>query len=220
MTGRLAELVAESVAELVPGADAERGVAQRLAEYGALVQRYGARVNLVGDRSDAFVARNLIGGSLQLLRVARPTGRLVDVGSGAGVPGLVLALACQGLAVTLVEVRQKRAAFLRRAVSLLGLQGVVVIDDRDVSEVQGPFEWAVARAFKPPADWLPIGARLVGERGRIGLYTTRALWRATAPGGLAPGLRVVGEAADSSGPGRVVVVLEKGKGGADIEVGV
>jgi 16S rRNA (guanine527-N7)-methyltransferase len=206
MKARLRELLAQ----LPPDPDVEVDVdllAERLAEYGALVQRYGARINLVGARDDAFVAGELIGGSLQLLRVARPRGRLVDVGSGAGLPGIPLALACPGLAVTLVESRQKRAAFLRRARALLRLEGVVV-DDRDVHELireGAAFDWAVARAFKPPEQWLRLGASLVRPHGRLGVYTTKEAWRATP---LADGLRVAGEAADPTGPGRLVAVVE------------
>ncbi|MBA0725878.1 hypothetical protein Golax_001741 [Gossypium laxum] len=56
--------------------------------------------------------------------------RIVDVGSGAGLPGLVLAVACPGWEVTLVESMNKRCLFLEHAVSLIGLSNVQVVRER------------------------------------------------------------------------------------------
>ncbi|MEY2475536.1 MAG: rRNA (guanine527-N7)-methyltransferase [Actinomycetota bacterium] len=91
--------------------------------------------------------------------VAAPSapGRFLDLGSGGGVPGLVLALAWPAAEVVLLDGSERRAAFLRRAVLALGLGGrVVVVAER--AEVAGrskdwraSFDRVVARAFGSPA---------------------------------------------------------------------
>lgn len=76
---------------------------------------------------------------------------LVDVGSGAGLPGLILAIACPGWRVTLLESMKKRCVFLEHAVDATGLSNVQVIRDRAENLGQNPgfrevFDIAVARA--------------------------------------------------------------------------
>ncbi|XWS60674.1 hypothetical protein CRYUN_Cryun07bG0056300 [Craigia yunnanensis] len=77
--------------------------------------------------------------------------RIVDVGSGAGLPGLVLAIACPGWEVTLVESMNKRCLFLEHTVSLTGLSNVQVVRERaenlgQDSDFREKFDVAVARA--------------------------------------------------------------------------
>ncbi|KAL3639512.1 hypothetical protein CASFOL_017419 [Castilleja foliolosa] len=76
---------------------------------------------------------------------------VVDVGSGAGLPGLVLAIACPGWKVTLLESMNKRCIFLEHVVSLVGLQNVQIVRDRAENigqnhEFREGFNIAVARA--------------------------------------------------------------------------
>ncbi|KAL7098607.1 hypothetical protein ACP275_09G028200 [Erythranthe tilingii] len=76
---------------------------------------------------------------------------VVDVGSGAGLPGLVLAIACPGWKVTLLESMNKRCVFLENAVELIGLQNVRIVRDRAENLGQNlnfreGFDIAVARA--------------------------------------------------------------------------
>jgi 16S rRNA (guanine527-N7)-methyltransferase len=86
--------------------------------------------------------------------------RWLDIGSGAGAPGVALALLAPNLSMTLVEPRQKRVAFLRTALAELGL-GRVGVERRRSSELEdGRCDVAVSRATLPPSEWLPEGARL------------------------------------------------------------
>ena len=88
----------------------------------------------------------------------------VDVGSGAGAPGLSLALLSPDLSVTLVEPRAKRVAFLRTVgFSLVGDRARVVRGRSDQLLSDG-WEMAVSRATLPPAQWLAEGTRLA-QRG-------------------------------------------------------
>ncbi|EPS61711.1 hypothetical protein M569_13083 [Genlisea aurea] len=76
---------------------------------------------------------------------------VIDVGSGAGLPGLVLAIAFPGWKLTVVESMNKRCAFLKHAASLVGLQNVHIVQDRAENaghkvELREGFDVAVARA--------------------------------------------------------------------------
>jgi 16S rRNA (guanine527-N7)-methyltransferase len=100
-------------------------------------------------------------------------GRVLDLGAGGGVPGLVLATYRPELELTLLEARQRACRFLREAVASLGDPGVVVVEARAEEasrrpELREAFDAVVARSFGPPAvtaecavGFLRLGARLV-----------------------------------------------------------
>ncbi len=133
--------------------------------------------------------------------------RLLDVGAGAGAPGLVLLLLRPDLDGTLLEPLRKRVAFLRTAVGALDLAGRArVVEDRlDPArpEVAGaPFDVALSRATFAPDRWLPLGLRLA----KRALVLTAA---AEPPAG--PRARAVAEARyaiPSSGAARRITAYE------------
>ena len=106
------------------------------------LQKWNKRVNLIArNTSPTDIVEKHFLDSLTLLPVIHQYGleqgrggndgvSLVDVGSGAGFPGLVLAAAMPELTVTLVEPRQKRVSFLRHIIRILGLTNVQVTDQR------------------------------------------------------------------------------------------
>ena len=102
------------------------GAAARLASYASLVEKWRARHNLVCFHSrEEFVERHVVE-ALAPLPYMHENGRLLDVGSGAGLPGIPLLCACPEWKGTLLEPRQKRWAFLKMAVRELGLEAEVV----------------------------------------------------------------------------------------------
>jgi 16S rRNA (guanine527-N7)-methyltransferase len=100
--------------------------------------------------------------------------RLVDLGSGGGLPGLVLADHYRHVAITLVDRRQKRTDFLRRATRRLEFDHVEIVT-ADVADLCrhvargtiSAFDVATARGFGPPAVTLRYAVGLVHEHGRI-----------------------------------------------------
>jgi 16S rRNA (guanine527-N7)-methyltransferase len=117
-------------------------------------------------------AEELIADSLVLLNHLGATGRVVDVGSGGGLPGLPLKIARPGLDLTLVEADQAKAAFLVRACAALGLSDVVVVARRAEEVGQDPlyresFDVAVARALAPMAVLAELCLPLVRVGGRL-----------------------------------------------------
>jgi 16S rRNA (guanine527-N7)-methyltransferase len=131
---------------LSPG---DAAVADRLAAFEALVQRWNRRSGLV-SRADLFRLRERhIDDSLALLPLCR--GRLADVGSGGGFPGIPLAIARPAMSVTLFERSLRKSRFLRHAAMELGLDNVEVVlaDVADYRPVP-PFDTVTVRAVAPP----------------------------------------------------------------------
>jgi 16S rRNA (guanine527-N7)-methyltransferase len=94
---------------------------------------------------------------------------VLDLGSGGGLPGLVLATHRPGLDLTLLEARQRACRFLREAVTRLGLAGVAVVEARAEeaarrSDLRGTYEAVVARSFGPP----PVTAECAVAFLRVG----------------------------------------------------
>lgn len=95
-------------------------------------------------------------------------GPCLDLGTGAGLPGLVLAVAAPGTSFVLVESNRKRCSFLLEAVRVLGLSNVQVLESAVEDLPAGVvYPTVVSRAFRPPPEFLRIAARLVASGGRI-----------------------------------------------------
>lgn len=140
---------------------------ERLSRLLDLVVTWNARVDLTAARGERELVDLYLADALVLAarhtRALEPRGveTWTDVGSGAGAPGLVLALLRPELQLTLVEPRAKRIAFLRTAVGSLELRHPPKLVDRRSSALPAASsEVAVSRATFAPAEWLEEGARL------------------------------------------------------------
>jgi 16S rRNA (guanine527-N7)-methyltransferase len=146
-------------------------------------------------------------------------GRVLDLGSGGGLPGLVVATARPEVELTLLEARQRACRFLREAVADLGLTAVSVVEARAEEAARRPdlremFDAVVARSFGPPAvtaecavGFLRPGGRLVvseppGEKS--GAASTGFRWSGSDLDDLGLGGPVPG-----GGPAGSFVVMEK-----------
>lgn len=154
----------EGFAALVP---VSRETLARLALWLDLLRTWQRRINLVGASTLADPWRRHILDSAQLLRfLPAGTHRLVDLGSGAGLPGLILAIL--GVPeVHLIESDRRKAAFLLECKGRLGLAGVVVHPSR--AETLAPFvaDVVTARALAPLPRLLPLAARFADAHTRF-----------------------------------------------------
>src|SRR5262245_1678827 len=112
------------------GTEPERSL-ETLTQYGFLVHERAARLSLIaqGDRSVLFT-RHVLDSLNLATRVESPPPSLLDVGSGAGFPGIPLAIVWPTTRVTLLESRDRKAGFLEHAARELGLKEVRVVCDR------------------------------------------------------------------------------------------
>jgi 16S rRNA (guanine527-N7)-methyltransferase len=143
-----------------------------LDRYLALLTTWNRRINLTGARDPEEIRRKHFDDSFAVVaHLPAEAKRLVDVGSGAGFPGAIIALARPELEVTLVESNQKKVAFLRALVRELSLANVLVMAERieALRERDGfqPFDVAISRATFSVPEWLELGPSLVGPGGLV-----------------------------------------------------
>jgi 16S rRNA (guanine527-N7)-methyltransferase len=151
-----------------------------LASYATSLLRWSARINLTAARTpDALVAEQFPDAFALARRLDRPA-RVIDIGSGGGLPAIPLALLRPELAIDLCEPIAKKAAFLRTAIRELGLGGRTSIRvERGEAVARAlatdradAYDVAISRATLPPPRWLALGPRLVRPGGRVFLLTT------------------------------------------------
>ena len=146
----------------------DAALAPPLLTYLALLARWNRTYNLTAIRDPrAMVSLHLLD-SLAMEPFARAAGTLADLGTGAGLPGIPLAIALPSLRVTLVESNGKKARFLREAVRTLGLDNARVAESRaQALDAPGDFDAITARAMATLADLLAAGAHLLRPGGRL-----------------------------------------------------
>ena len=146
-----------------------------LARFLELLMRWNQVYNLTGIRDlDELVDRHVVE-SLALRPLLR--GELIaDVGTGAGLPGLPLAIANPKRSFTLIESRAKRVRFLRHVVGELGLDNTTVAHGRaEHLRPERPFDTVLARAVAPPAELLEICRNLTAPGSLLLLLTAAHL---------------------------------------------
>jgi 16S rRNA (guanine527-N7)-methyltransferase len=155
-----------------------RAALERTAALLDLVATWNARIDLTAARSedelvDLYLADALVIGARAARQGAAPGELWVDVGSGAGAPGLALSLLWLVPKLTLVEPRQKRVAFLRSASGRFpAVEPPRIVEGRSRLLPGWSHDVAVSRATFSPDEWLKEGARLA--RHRVWVLLARA----------------------------------------------
>jgi len=141
----------------------------RLERFAELLEEWNGTHNLTGAKSRQEIERNIVDSLIPVRFVDAPES-LLDVGTGAGFPGLVLAAAWPETETVLCEPLNKRAAFLRLAVLELGLESVEVAKRRVEELEHEPFALISSRAVSDTALLLKLTEHLADERTRWLLY--------------------------------------------------
>jgi 16S rRNA (guanine527-N7)-methyltransferase len=150
---------------LLPGLDVSRETIEKLEAYTDLIRKWTPRINLIAPGSLPDLWQRHILDSAQLLPLAPPHPLTwVDLGSGAGLPGIVVAILDPAIRVTLIESDQRKAAFLRTCARELALS-VTVLTERAESAASQAADVVSARALAPLAALLPLVVRHVGPAG-------------------------------------------------------
>ncbi len=150
-------------------ATVSRETLERLEVYAALLLKWTRAINLIGKATGEQVWTRHIADSLQLWPLKPENASTwIDLGSGGGLPGLVIAACDPDLAVTLVEADQRKAEFLRTAAREMGLSTTVL--DRRIEEIPpSPHDVVSARALAPLARLLAL-AHPFHAKGGIALF--------------------------------------------------
>ncbi len=145
------------------------GQQTRLLDYLALIQKWNQVYNLTAVRDPQEMLGHHLLDSLAVIEslhrhaAGRPL-RLLDVGSGAGLPGVVIAICCPDLTVDCVDTVGKKAAFIQQAALSLKLPNLRGLHDR-VERLSGPYDLIISRAFASLADFVSWSGGALGEGG-------------------------------------------------------
>lgn len=140
-------------------------VVEKLLAYLALLVKWNKVHNLTAVRDpEEMVTLHLLDSLSVLPHV--PAGRLLDVGSGAGLPGIVLAICRPDLQVTTIDAVQKKASFMRQAKTELQIDNLQVVAGRvEQLKPAEPFNTVISRAFSEIALFIKLTRHLIAEDG-------------------------------------------------------
>jgi 16S rRNA (guanine527-N7)-methyltransferase len=141
---------------------------QQVAQFALLLtelEHWGARVNLTAIRD----IRDMISGHLLDSLAVRPFlhgSNIIDIGTGAGFPGLPLAIAEPDRSFTLLDSNGKKINFVQHIVTTLGLENVTPVKARSENYApEEPFDTVIARALASVPKIIELGGHLLGEKG-------------------------------------------------------
>jgi 16S rRNA (guanine527-N7)-methyltransferase len=146
----------------------------RLVAWLTRLEEWNARTDLTAARSREELIDLMLADALMLTGRLPERASLLDVGTGAGAPGLALALMRPDLRVTLVEPRAKRASFLRMVVGEANRADVTIVRGRgEAMRGQRLWDVAVSRATLRPAAWLDLATQLVVPGGTAWVFLAK-----------------------------------------------
>ncbi len=161
----LAEKLAQGCAEL--GLRVSASTQRKLLDYLALIAKWNRVHNLTAVRESAKMVSNHLLDCLAVVPHLEAY-TVLDVGSGAGLPGIPLALMWPQSSVTLLDSNHKKAAFLRQAVIELELRNADVVCERvEAWQPQREFDLVISRAFSDLPEFLNLAGRLCAAHGTI-----------------------------------------------------
>lgn len=148
-------------------------VLSRFGTYLELLLRWNARVNLTAVRNaDEILARHFVESIICARAIPDGTKTLLDLGSGAGFPGIPIALCRPEIAVTLAESNGKKAAFLREATRSVGFSARV--HGGRAEDLREKFNCVALRAVDRMGSAVRVARELVRPGGYLALMTTRS----------------------------------------------
>lgn len=150
--------------------DVSRETMERLSAYAKLLTTWTRRINLIAPTTiDTVMARHVWDSAQFWLARRNPVDRWCDLGTGGGLPGMIVAILAREEApevnVTLIEADQRKAAFLRNAAAQLSLKNVAIVAERIEAAVPVGADILSARALAPLPRLLPFVHRHLAETG-------------------------------------------------------
>jgi 16S rRNA (guanine527-N7)-methyltransferase len=160
-----------------------------LIDYLALLSKWNAVYNLTAVRDPAQMVTQHLLDSLAAVPAFASARNVLDVGAGGGLPGIVLAIACPAMQISMVDTVHKKTAFLTQVKAELGLPNVSVYTAR-VEQLQAPhkFDVITSRAFAELSDFISWSAHLLEKGGRF--IAMKGVFPAEEMAGLPAGWKV------------------------------
>jgi 16S rRNA (guanine527-N7)-methyltransferase len=169
MNEALAQSLATGISEL--GLLLDEAAQKQLLDYVVLIQKWNKVYNLTALREPQEILSHHLLDSLSaiapLMRQAQsfgPSFSFLDVGSGGGLPGVVIAICCPNVSVTCVDAVSKKAAFVQQVAASLRLANLRGVHAR-VETLDGPFDVIGSRAFASLPDFVNWSANALAENG-------------------------------------------------------
>ncbi|QWV97368.1 16S rRNA (guanine(527)-N(7))-methyltransferase RsmG [Geomonas nitrogeniifigens] len=134
------------------------------------LKKWNRKINLTAINDDEGIAVKHLVDSLSLLKVVRGPGRLLDIGSGGGFPGIPVKLVHPDLEIVSVDAVVKKISFQKQAVRLLNLGGFDALHVRAetlAAQYAGYFDWVVSRAFSDIPSFVAMALPVLKDGGRI-----------------------------------------------------
>ncbi|MDB2592116.1 16S rRNA (guanine(527)-N(7))-methyltransferase RsmG [Gammaproteobacteria bacterium] len=164
--------------------DLEDDKIELLIKYTHLVNQWNQHHNLTSVRNPHGIMHRHIFDSLTILPYLMDANRIVDLGSGAGFPGIPLAIIRPSMKVALLDCHQKKISFLRHVLSELGVKNAGVVGMRaEEYHPEKPFDTLVSRAFSSIDNILSLAPNMVEKSGQViimkGVYPSSELVNVT-----------------------------------------
>ena len=172
MDRKLQEILEKGMTEIDP-ALADPKVISRLARLYDEIELFNPKYALVNAAGEQLVIRHILDclAPVGIFRqFTKPSVRMADLGSGSGLPGLVLSSVFDSWDISLVERMGRRAGFLRNTVAAMGFASNVQVVQKDLSEVRNQFDIITFRAFRPFKDIVSDLDRILAPGGVILAY--------------------------------------------------
>jgi 16S rRNA (guanine527-N7)-methyltransferase len=145
---------------------------ERFQEFCAILQKWNDKINLTSEKDARSILDRHVFDSLQYLRWLDPSHKTLDIGSGAGFPGIPIAIIQPDLDLTLMESQRKRCSFLRETIRTLKLERVEVAEGRaekfsDQETFSEKFDRVCFRGFSSLGTCLAVGLPFLKTNGKI-----------------------------------------------------
>jgi 16S rRNA (guanine527-N7)-methyltransferase len=160
-----AELLEDGILEL--GLEERLGGDRRLMEFVSELMNWNRVYNLTSVRKPADIITRHILDSLSILEHLHGT-RILDIGTGAGLPGIPLAIACPEREFVLLDSSSKKLRFVQQTLGILGLENVRLENCRiDEYQPDARFDTTICRAFSDLPDYYRYASPLCSDHGRM-----------------------------------------------------
>ena len=172
MDRKLQVILEKGIAEIDPTL-ADPKIISRLVRLYDEIELFNPKYALVNAGGEELVVRHILDclAPVGIFRqFSKPSVRMADLGSGSGLPGLVLSSVFDNWDISLVERMGRRAGFLRNTVAAMGFGPNVQVVQKDLSEVRNKYDIITFRAFRPFKDIISDLDRILATDGAVLAY--------------------------------------------------